>query len=282
MFHIEYEGRSYSCGEQETVLDAMLRQGVKFPFSCRKGSCHACLHLAEEGDLPSESQKGLNKEQVQAGYFLPCLCKPVSDLSIVRKKRRVNHSEGVSQPSGNDFCSPDTEMWEALGEGCLLSDILDDFYTRAFSDNRLAPFFHGVTKQRAREKQYLFLRQLFTGEKVYFGDRPKNAHHWMVISEELFDYRESLMLECLRHHGLAEHLVERWKNMENSFRAEIVKDTPWKRKFGDIELPVNGYDEIALDVGSVCDGCGEEIDAGVTVRYHLRLGTLYCPKCMTA
>lgn len=282
MFRIAYQGRNVTCGEEETILEAMIRQGVKFPFSCRKGSCHACLHVAEEGNLPSESQKGLSEEQIQAGCFLPCLCKPVDDLSIVAQKGKQNRSKRASQLSDQGFCSPDPEMWEALGEGYVLSEILDDFYNRAFSDDRLEPFFHGVTQQRAREKQYLFLRQIFTGEKVYFGDRPKNAHHWMVISDELFDYREALMMDCLRRHGLPDNLIERWRNMENSFRADIVKDTPWKRKFGDLELPVDGYDEVALDVGSVCDGCGGEVNAGVTVRYHLRLGTLYCPECISA
>lgn len=175
---------------------------------------------------------------------------------------------------------PDPEMWEALDEGRLLNRILRDFYMCVYEDERLAPFFDGVTMQRAIEKQFLFLRQLFTGEKVYFGDRPKNAHHWMVISDELFDYREQLMTECLRLNGLAEHLVQRWRSMEECFRGDIVKDAPWKRKMGDVELPVEGYGEVELEIGSLCDGCGEEIDAGQTVRYHLRLGHIYCPACM--
>ena len=162
----------------------------------------------------------------------------------------------------------------------MLRLVLEDFYSRVYEDPRLAPFFHGVTMKRAIEKQFLFLRQKFTGEKVYFGDRPRNAHHWMVISNELFDYRESIMLDCLRRHGLPEHLVERWRALENSFRSDIVKDKPWNRKIGDIEIPVSGFDEVTLDVGSLCDSCGNEIDAGVTVRYHLRLGTVYCPDCM--
>lgn len=280
MFRITYQGRDYTCGNNETVLEAMLRQGVKIPFSCRKGSCHACIHIADEGLLPPESQNGLNEWQKQEGCFLPCQCKPVDNLSITRKNRKTGSRRTSSPIDKPSHTSPDPEMWEALGEGTLLSDILEDFYDRAFADDRLEPFFHGVTRQRAREKQYLFLKQLFTGEKVYFGDRPRNAHHWMVISNELFDYRESIMVDCLRRHGLPEHLVTRWRQLENSFRGDIVKDNPWNRKIGDIEIPVSGFDEVTLDVGSLCDSCGNEIDAGITVRYHLRLGTLYCPDCM--
>ncbi|MBD3657562.1 2Fe-2S iron-sulfur cluster-binding protein [Marinobacter sp.] len=283
MYTIEYHGRNYQCRADETILDAMLRQGVDFPFSCRKGSCHACVHVAEKGRLSADAQKGLDDHKKGEGCFLPCLCRPVDDMVIVpRRKTGASHTAPAAPASDHRFRSPDPEMWQALGEGSVLSAVLTDFYTRVYNDQRLAPFFHGVTRQRAIEKQFLFMRQKFTGEKVYFGDRPRNAHHWMVISNELFDYRESIMVDCLRRHGLPEHLVERWRDLENSFRSDIVKDEPWKRRIGDIELPVAGFDEITLDVGALCDSCGQEIDAGVTARYHLRLGTLYCPDCMDA
>lgn len=283
MYTVEYHGRSYQCRADETILDAMLRQGVDFPFSCRKGSCHACVHIAEKGRLPAEAQKGLDDRKKSEGCFLPCLCRPVDDMVIVpRRKAGASHAAPAAPASDHSFRSPDPEMWQALGEGSVLSAVLTDFYSRVYDDHRLSPFFHGVTQQRAIEKQFLFMRQKFTGEKVYFGDRPRNAHHWMVISNELFDYREAIMVDCLRRHGLAEHLVERWRDLENSFRSDIVKEEPWKRRLGDIELPVAGFDEITLDVGALCDSCGHEIDAGVTARYHLRLGTLYCPDCMDA
>lgn len=280
MATIHYQGKSYHCRDDETVLDAMLRQGVDFPFSCRSGVCHICLHRAESGRLPPEAQKGLDAAQQEEGLFLPCRCRPVEDLVVLSPQAVAGAAGSACTTLSAKTVQPDPEMWQALQEGELLNRILDDFYGRVYEDERLAPFFEGVTRQRAIEKQFLFLRQLITGEKVYFGDRPRNAHHWMVISNELFDYREQLMLDCLRRHGLAEPLVQRWRAMEEQFRADIVKEEPWKRKMGDVELPVDGYEETVLDVGSLCDGCGAEIDAGVAVRYHLRLGSIYCPTCM--
>jgi ferredoxin/truncated hemoglobin YjbI len=277
MTTILYQGQEYSCREGEILLDAMLRQGVDFPFSCRSGSCRVCMHQAQSGGVPVEAQKGLDAAQQEQGLFLACKCRPVQDMVIVPVSRKAKTN---TCRRANPAPQADPDMWLALEEGKLLSRILDDFYSRVFEDERLAAFFHGVTRQRAVEKQFLFLRQQFTGEKVYFGDRPRNAHHWMVISNELFDYREGVMLECLRRHGLAEPLVQRWRAMEERFRADIVKDEPFKRKMGDVELPLDGYGETVLDVGSLCDGCGDEIDAGVSVRYHLRLGSIYCPGCM--
>lgn len=277
MATIHYQGQSYECREDETLLDAMLRQGVDFPFSCRGGICRVCMHRAESGSVPAAALKGLDEAQRAQGLFLPCRCRPTEDMRIATVTQA---SAAPTKATESNKLEPDLELWQALGEGALMSEILEDFYSQAFEDERLAPFFHGVTQRRAMEKQFLFLRQQITGEKVYFGDRPRNAHHWMVISNELFDYREQLMVECLRRHGLAEPMVKRWVAIENRFRADIVKDEPWKRKMGDVELPLDGYEETVLDVGSLCDGCGAEVEAGVSVRYHLRLGSIYCPGCM--
>ena len=185
----------------------------------------------------------------------------------------VPPAEEIRQPP------PDPEMWAALDEGRLLRPILEDFYARVYVDPLLAPFFHGITRQRSVEKVHSFLQQVFTGNKMYFGDRPRNAHHWMVISNELFDYREALMVDCLRRHRLPEHLVVRWREMEGHYRPDIVKSAPWKRVMNGVELPLDGFGTVTLEVGSVCDGCGGEIAAGETVRYHLRIGSTYCPAC---
>lgn len=179
----------------------------------------------------------------------------------------------------NSDRAPDAEMWAALDAGERLMSILVDFYTRVYADPRLSSFFHGVTMQRSIEKQYLFLRQIFTGERIYLGDRPRNAHHWMVISDELFDYREALLMECARRHGLAERLVQRWRGMEEGFRRDIVKTAPWNRMLDGVALPVDGFGETLIEVGSLCDSCGGEIPPGTKVRYHLRLGSLHCEAC---
>jgi truncated hemoglobin YjbI len=175
--------------------------------------------------------------------------------------------------------APDAEMWQALGNGELLRVILQDFYSRVFADSRLSQFFWQTTRERAIEKQYNFLHEVFTGQKVYFGERPYNAHSWMVIDHDLFDYREQLMVECLRRHGLPEKLVQRWRGLEESFRRHIVKLEPRGKKFGGVELPVEGYETMVLDCASLCDGCGDELPVGGTITYHVRVGHSFCQVC---
>jgi len=184
----------------------------------------------------------------------------------------------IKRPRGP--LAPNPELWAALRDGDGLTEILTDFYGRVYDDPKLAPFFAGATKQRLIEKQYSFLREIFTGERVYFGDRPRNAHHWMVISDELFDYREELMALCLRHYGLSEELIAQWRAAEEAFRSQIVKDAPRGRVVAGVETPVEeGYGAIELAEGSLCDGCGAPMDKGAKVEYHLRTGQTYCHGC---
>lgn len=174
---------------------------------------------------------------------------------------------------------PDPEAWAVLNEGNRLLEVLRDFYTRVYADERLAPFFERVTKQHVIDKQYSFLHAKLTGKDVYFGDRPRNAHHWMVISDELFDYRESLLARCLREHGLPEAIVEHIRAIDETFRKQIVKSVPRCRKLEGIELPLDGYAEIELALAYLCDGCKEPIECGETVVYHRRIGVTHCERC---
>lgn len=180
------------------------------------------------------------------------------------------------------YPEPDPEIWKALDQGKKLNKILDEFYTIVYADPKLSPFFQNITKQRSVEKVHLFMRQVFTGEKIFIGDRPRNAHHWMVISNELFDHREDIMMSCLRNNDIPEHIILKWRAIEELFRPDIVKDKPWNKIVNGVELPVDGFEELVLDTGTLCDSCQKPVESGTHVRYHVRLGSVYCPACMNS
>jgi len=262
-----------------SALDAIHNSSSNFKDSL--------VHLVGTSNFVSELyekiiQKGISDEHIYCDSF---------DLKNLRREKRnyskepdnvkeITPHSSVKEYSEIDYPEPDMQIWDALDDGKKLNKILDDFYTIVYDDPKLSPFFDKITKQRSIEKVYLFLRQIFTGEKVYFGDRPRNAHHWMVISDELFDYRENIMETCLRNNGLPEYLIKRWRSIEEAFRPDIVKDKPWNKVVNGVELPLEGYEELELDSGSLCDSCNKAIEVGTRVRYHLRLGSIYCPDCM--
>ncbi len=177
---------------------------------------------------------------------------------------------------------PHPELWSAFERGAGLRAVLVDFYDRVYLDPRLSPFFVNTTKDWAIDHQYAFLRQILTGEDVYFGDRPRNAHHWMVISNELFDYREALMESVLRAHGLPEPLIRDFRAIDESFRANIVKSKPFPRKRGGVALPLDGWRKEHMSAGALCDRCGGVIEIGAAGWYHLRTGEVRCAACASA
>ena len=79
---ITFSGIEYSCHANETVLEALIRQGAEPPSSCRSGSCHTCMMRAIEGTPPADSQKGLKPTLQHRGFFLPCICKTATDMQV--------------------------------------------------------------------------------------------------------------------------------------------------------------------------------------------------------
>lgn len=82
MASIEFDGRSYSLAEGETVLDALLRNGAEVAHSCKVGSCGSCMLRAVEGAVPPRAQLGLKESWKAQGYVLACVCRPESDLKL--------------------------------------------------------------------------------------------------------------------------------------------------------------------------------------------------------
>ncbi|OLF52804.1 iron-sulfur-binding ferredoxin reductase [Pseudomonas chlororaphis] len=74
--------RQWSVAAGSNLLDALNQAGVSVPYSCRAGSCHACLVHCIEG-LPSDNRPdALSDEQRQRGWRLACQCQVVEDLRV--------------------------------------------------------------------------------------------------------------------------------------------------------------------------------------------------------
>lgn len=77
---VEFEGRRHPRREGESVLDALLRNGVDVSHSCKAGSCGACLLRAVDSPVPPKAQAGLKDTWKARGYFLSCSCTPEGDF----------------------------------------------------------------------------------------------------------------------------------------------------------------------------------------------------------
>ncbi|HVB41267.1 MAG TPA: 2Fe-2S iron-sulfur cluster binding domain-containing protein [Streptosporangiaceae bacterium] len=81
---LTFEGRDYELRPGESVLEGMARHGVGLPSACRAGSCQACLVRAVRGDPGPDAHRGLKETWRECGYFLACVARPASDLTVAQ------------------------------------------------------------------------------------------------------------------------------------------------------------------------------------------------------
>lgn len=65
------------------LLTSLRAVGVTLPSSCRNGTCRTCICRLSSGQVAYRIEwPGLSLEEKQAGFILPCVAYPVSDLVI--------------------------------------------------------------------------------------------------------------------------------------------------------------------------------------------------------
>jgi CDP-4-dehydro-6-deoxyglucose reductase len=75
-------GQRWTVAPATNLLDALIGAGLPVPYSCRAGSCHACLVRCVDGE-PSDLQPDLlSPEQRAAGWRLACQCRIDHDLGV--------------------------------------------------------------------------------------------------------------------------------------------------------------------------------------------------------
>lgn len=73
--------RRWSVAPGSNLLDALNSAGVNVPYSCRAGSCHACL-VQCVGEVNDRRPDALSPEQRQQGWRLACQCEVLGDLHV--------------------------------------------------------------------------------------------------------------------------------------------------------------------------------------------------------
>lgn len=75
--------RQWSVAAGSNLLDALNQAGVAVPYSCRAGSCHACLVQCVQGQPGDSRPDALSDEQRRHGWRLACQCQVIEDLQVV-------------------------------------------------------------------------------------------------------------------------------------------------------------------------------------------------------
>ncbi|QLG87772.1 CDP-6-deoxy-delta-3,4-glucoseen reductase [Chitinibacter bivalviorum] len=78
---IEPSGQQLSVFDDETLLDAAMREGFNMPYGCKNGSCGACKGKVLQGEVShgDHSETALTHAEMEKGMALFCCAKPISD-----------------------------------------------------------------------------------------------------------------------------------------------------------------------------------------------------------
>ncbi len=81
---IKNSENQFDCDEQDTILRAAIRSGIKIPYECNSGGCGSCKFDLIEGKVLStwDAPPGLSPRDIRKGKRLACQYKPVTDCEI--------------------------------------------------------------------------------------------------------------------------------------------------------------------------------------------------------
>ena len=75
------DGEEYSITVKKnaSVLDTALDNDLDMPYSCQSGLCTACRGKCIEGKISIDEAEGLSQDELDNGYVLTCVGKPLTD-----------------------------------------------------------------------------------------------------------------------------------------------------------------------------------------------------------
>lgn len=86
LFQVEFsrQSRHIEVSGEQTVLSCAKKAGVRIPSSCANGVCGTCKSKLVSGAVDMTHNGGIRQREIDAGFFLPCCSRPLSDLVIDR------------------------------------------------------------------------------------------------------------------------------------------------------------------------------------------------------
>ena len=72
--------------ENQTILEAVIREGMDPPYACQMGVCCTCRAIVHSGKVEMEEDEGLSDAEISDGYVLTCQSHPLTDDVVLEYK----------------------------------------------------------------------------------------------------------------------------------------------------------------------------------------------------
>ncbi len=136
-----------------------------------------------------------------------------------------------------------TESFDRIGGRASLIAINKVFYDKVYKHAWLKLYFQAIPQQHIEDQQVDFMQKVLGGENQYVGKAPPIAHSHMFIPDELFDVRKKLLIESFAETKTHPELIDKWLNLDESFRRVLVKKSPAECKARFTTDPILNFDE---------------------------------------
>lgn len=117
-------------------------------------------------------------------------------------------------------------LYERIGGTVIVEAIVDEFYDKVLSDDRLSHFFENTNMDHLRSHQKLFIMYIFGGADSYIGKNLHEAHKHLVDNMGLSDDHFDVMLENLRstlaEFKIDDNLIEEALEITKSLRTSVL------------------------------------------------------------
>jgi len=75
-------GAIYEVDARRPLLDSLRDQGADLPYGCEYGGCITCAAKLKDGEIDQRRQVALNNRQINDGYIILCVARPLSDCTL--------------------------------------------------------------------------------------------------------------------------------------------------------------------------------------------------------
>ncbi|SFG92853.1 hemoglobin [Halopelagius inordinatus] len=119
--------------------------------------------------------------------------------------------------------SDDQTVFDRLGGHDAVESVVDDFYDRVLSDDRLVHHFEDSDTTKLRAHQVQFISAVTGGPVDYSGRDMRSAHRGMGITHEEFDIIAGYLDTALDGNGVSDEDRTQVLEQVEELRPEIVE-----------------------------------------------------------